>query len=272
MRHNSTGDLYPFTLANVNNEPSSFSLHDVSSSTCHNRFVHPGNSVFNLLRTSFPNSGVKFDYSCNACSLGKHCRLPFSPSQTFTFALFDIIHADLWTSPVASKLGHKYYLVLLDDFSHFTWTYPLQSKSQVFSTYQQFHTFIQTQFHKTIKNLQCDNGREFNNYMFTQFFIKTGTQFWFTCPYTSPQNGKVERIIRIINNMIRTNLLQAFLPPSFWHHALSVATYLTNILRSTAIKNKTPTEILYLRKPTYSHLRTFGCLFILIFPLLHQTN
>lgn len=152
---------------------------------------------------------------------------------------------------IESKLGHKYYLVLLDDFSHFIWTYPLQTKSQVFNTYLHFQTYIQTQFHRNIKNLQCDNGKEFYNSMCHQLF---------TCPYTSPQNGKAERIIHTINNMIRTNLLHASLPPHFWHHDLSFTTYLLNILPSNAIRNKTPTEILYLRKPTYSHLRTFGCL------------
>lgn len=82
----------------------------------------------------------------------------------------------------------------------------------------------------------------------------------FSCPYTSSQNGKAERIIRIINNMLRTHLLRASLPPSFWHYALATSTYLLNILPSKTIKNYTPTDILYSRQPTYDHLRVFGCL------------
>jgi hypothetical protein len=35
------------------------------------------------------------------------------------------------------------------------------------------------------------------------------------CPYTSPQNGKAKRIIRSINNVIRSLLFQASMPPSY---------------------------------------------------------
>jgi hypothetical protein len=44
------------------------------------------------------------------------------------------------------------------------------------------------------------------------FLLSNGTQLWMSCPYTSPQNGKAERIIRLVNNVIRTLLIQASLP------------------------------------------------------------
>jgi hypothetical protein len=37
---------------------------------------------------------------------------------------FDLVHCDLWTSPILSLSGYKYYLVILDDYSHFPWTFP----------------------------------------------------------------------------------------------------------------------------------------------------
>ncbi|GJX34123.1 hypothetical protein Tco_0245680 [Tanacetum coccineum] len=47
---------------------------------------------------------------CHACQLGKHVRLPFSLSETIVKAPFDIIHSDLWTSPITSVSGIKYYV------------------------------------------------------------------------------------------------------------------------------------------------------------------
>jgi hypothetical protein len=38
---------------------------------------------------------------------------------------FDLIHCDLWTSPVPSASGYKYYLVILDDCTHYSWTFSL---------------------------------------------------------------------------------------------------------------------------------------------------
>lgn len=90
--------------------------------------------------------------------------------------------------------------------------------------------------------------------------------FRFSCPHTSSQNGKAERKIRAINNIIRTLLAHSSMPPSFWHHALSMATYILNILPSKIINNHSPTQVLYTRNPTYSHLRVFGCLCYPLFP------
>jgi hypothetical protein len=45
---------------------------------------------------------------------------------------FDLIHCDLYTSPIVSISGCKYYLVILGDHSHFVWTFPLRVKSDIF--------------------------------------------------------------------------------------------------------------------------------------------
>jgi histone deacetylase 1/2 len=85
-------------------------------------------------------------------------------------------------------------------------------------------------------------------------------------PYTSSQNGKAERKIRSINNIIHTLLIHASLPPSFWKYALEMATYISNILPSKSINFQTPLYMLYNKHPSYSHLRVFGCLCFPLFP------
>ena len=146
------------------------------------------------------------------------------------------------------------------------WTFPIGRKSQVPSIFSSFHAFIKTQFGTTIKCFQCDNGREFNNEYFTQFCHKNGMVFSFSCPHTSPQNGKAERKIRAINNFIRTSLGHSSMPPSFWHHALRITTYLQNILPRKILSHHSPTQYLYHRDPSYTHLRVFGCLCYPLFP------
>jgi len=44
---------------------------------------------------------------------------------------FDILHNDLWTSPILSSSGHQYYVLFLDDSSDFLWIFPISNKSQV---------------------------------------------------------------------------------------------------------------------------------------------
>jgi len=76
----------------------------------------------------------------------------------------------------------------------------------------------------------------------------------FSCPHTSSQNGKAERKIHSINNIIQTLLAHASLPPSFWHHVLEMATYLLNILPSKTLSYQSPLQILYEKDSSYSHL------------------
>jgi hypothetical protein len=71
---------------------------------------------------------------CHACQLGCHTRLPFVSSASRVDNNFNLIHCDLWTSPIVSISGCKYYLVILDNYFHFVWTFPLRIKSNTFST------------------------------------------------------------------------------------------------------------------------------------------
>jgi hypothetical protein len=80
-----------------------------------------------------------------------------------------------------------------------------------------------------------------------------------SCPYTSPQNGKAERIIRSVNNVIRTLLIKSFLLGRYWAEGLHTAMYLLNRLPTTAIQVACPHLALFGSAPSYEHLRVFGC-------------
>jgi transposase InsO family protein len=164
----------------------------------------------------------------------------------------------MWTSPIVSVSGFKYYLVILDDCSHFLWTFPLRLKSDAFSAIITFFAYVSTQFDCTIKSIQCDNGCEFDNSTSHAFFLANGVSLRMSCPYTSQQNGKAERIIRTINNVTRTLLFQASMPPSYWADALATATYLINRLPTKTLHMQTPFFALHGSHPSYHDLRTFG--------------
>jgi hypothetical protein len=213
------------------------------------------------------NASSKFNSTfCTSCPLGKHIRMPFVDSDNSSFMPFDILHSDVWTSPILSTSGHKYYVLYLDDYSNFLWTFPISHKSQVFPTFEKLRAYIKTHFHREVKNIQCDNGREYVNGNFQKLCEANGISFRFSCPHTSSQNGKAERKIRSINNIIRTLLVHASLPPNFWHHALQMATYLLNILPNKKLNYQSPLKILFHKDPSYSHLRIFGCLCYPLFP------
>ncbi|KAJ0435796.1 putative RNA-directed DNA polymerase [Helianthus annuus] len=267
-RHNSTSDLYPLT-PNASATACYASTQD--SPFWHDRLGHPGQPVMEFLssRLFISCNKIKTPFVCQSCQLSKHKRLPFSDSTTRTLLPFSILHCDLWTSPILSHAGYKYYMVLTDDFTQFTWVYPLKYKSETFTKFTHFHNFVKTQFNLPIKAFQCDMGGEFDNNNFKNFATEHGIQFRFSCPHTSQQNGKSERMIRRLNEIMFALLTHAKLPSSFWVEALHTASYLHNILPTKLHKNQTPTALLYLRQPTYDHLRVFGCL---CYPNLSSTR
>nr|GFA70510.1 ribonuclease H-like domain-containing protein [Tanacetum cinerariifolium] len=95
---------------------------------------------------------------CHACQLGKHVRLSFVNSNTVVTSCFDIIHSDVWTSPIPSLSGFKYYVLFFDHYSQFVWVYPLLNKYDVLSKFVLFRTYVRTQFKCEIRSFQCDHG------------------------------------------------------------------------------------------------------------------
>lgn len=60
-------------------------------------------------------------------------RLPFPVSSFVSLAPLHLIHVDVWGhAPEASINGYKYYVSFIDDYSKYTWFYPLSLKSGVF--------------------------------------------------------------------------------------------------------------------------------------------
>ena len=183
----------------------------MSSSLWHYRLGHQGASILDSLRRNKLIEWTKTRASsfCHSCPLVKHVNLSFVDSHNSTHLPFDILHSDLWTSPILSSLGHKYYVLFLDDYSKFFWTFPISKKSQVYSTSLKLRAYIKIQFEREIKNIQCDNGREYDNGPFRSHCEANGIFFCFSCPHTSSQNGKAERKIRSINNIIPLNFFSS---------------------------------------------------------------
>jgi hypothetical protein len=83
-----------------------------------------------------------------------------------------------------------------------------------------FFAYVTTQLGSTVKAVHCDNGKEFDNCSSRTFFLTRGMHLCMSCPYTSPQNGKAEHLIRPVNNVVLCLLFQTSLPPSYWVEAL----------------------------------------------------
>ena len=89
-----------------------------------------------------------------------------------------------------------------------------------------------------------------------------------TCPGTSQQNGRAERKLCHIIDIVRALLLSAKVPAPFWGET---TVHAINRILSLVIQNQTPYERLFGSPPDYRHLRSFGsACFVLLQPYEHN--
>jgi len=158
------------------------------------------------------------------------------------------------------SLGGNYYgLVIVDDYSQYTWTLFLRTKNDAFDAFHKLAKVIQNEKGLSIISIRSDHGGEFQNEYFEKFCEENGIHHNFSAPRTPQQNDVVERKNRSLEEGARTLLNETNLPKYFWADAISIVCYTLNKLLVRPILKKTPYEPYKGRKPNISHLRVFGC-------------
>jgi hypothetical protein len=133
-------------------------------------FAHVGmKNLHKLLKgehiLGLTNVHFEKDMICSACQAGKQVGAHHPHKNVMTTDRpLELLHMDLF-DPIAyiSISGSKYYLVIVDDYSRFTWVFFLQEKYQTQETLKNFLRRAQNEFELRIKKIRSDNGTEFKN-------------------------------------------------------------------------------------------------------------
>ncbi|GJS11352.1 retrovirus-related pol polyprotein from transposon TNT 1-94 [Tanacetum coccineum] len=205
---------------------------------------------------------LKFDqHFYDACKIRKQADTSHKAKNiVLTTRCLKLLQMDLFgPSVVRSYRGNRYTLVLVDDYSRYTWTRFLKDKTEAFDQFEIFSKKIQNQLGCTIVSIRTDQGREFDNEVqFREFCNANGITHNFSAPRTPQSNGMVERKNRTLQEMSRTMLNEQSLPQKFWCNTIDTSTYILNRILIRSILGKTPYELLRGRKPTLDYFRVFG--------------
>ncbi|GKB22259.1 retrovirus-related pol polyprotein from transposon TNT 1-94 [Tanacetum coccineum] len=111
-----------------------------------------------------PRLKFEKDHLCSACQLGKSRKATHKPKTINTIMeVLHTLHMDL-CGPlrVQSINGKKYILVIIDDYSRFTWVKFLRSKDETPAFVINLLKQLQVGLNKTVRFVRTDNGTEFN--------------------------------------------------------------------------------------------------------------
>src|SRR4051812_26798745 len=171
----------------------------------------------------------------------------------------ELLHMDLFgPQNYASLGGNKYGLVIVDDFSRYTWVFFLDDKSKVLDIFTSFAKRAQVEYDSKLKHIQSDNGTEFKNTHIEDFLDDYGMTHEFLAAYTPQQNGVVERKNRTLIEMARTMLDEYKTPIRFWDEAINTACHIINKVYLHKFLKKTSHELITGNKTNISYLRVFG--------------
>nr|GEV27930.1 hypothetical protein [Tanacetum cinerariifolium] len=233
----------------------------------HQRLSHLNFDTINDLARNDLVSGLpKFKYNkehvCPSCEQGKSERAshPEKPVPNSRQRLH-ILHMDLCgPMRIASINGKRYVLVIVDDYSRYTWVHFLRSKDEQPEVIKTFLKRITVLLQSPVIIIRTDNDTEFKNQVLKEYFDTVGISHQMSSVRTPQQNGVVESRNRTLVEAARTMLIFSRAPLFLWDEAIATACFTQNRSIIHRRFNKTPYELINSRKPDISFLYVFGAL------------
>nr|GEV27444.1 retrovirus-related Pol polyprotein from transposon TNT 1-94 [Tanacetum cinerariifolium] len=202
------------------------------------------------------------DHLCFACAMGKSKKKPYKPKSGDTNQEeFYLLHMDLCgPMRVMSVNGKKYILVIIDDYSQFTWVKCLRSKDEAPYFIIKFLKMIQVRFKTTVRRIRTDNESDFINQTLREYYERVVISHETSVARSPQQNGVVERRNRTLIEAAHTMLIYAKASLFLWAEVVATTCYTQNRSIILLRYEITPYELLHNKPPDLSFLHVFGAL------------
>ena len=138
----------------------------------------------------------------------------------------------------------SYVMNIVDDYSLFIWSIPLQDKSCAFPALSAWQCLHEAETSLSVGTFHTDQGELRSNQM-EAWLSLCGTKHEFTAPYTSVQNGQAEHAHLTIQNLVHMMQIDCGMPESHWDEFVKTATYLIVCCPVSTLHDHTPFEAFY---------------------------
>ena len=207
-----------------------------------------------------PKFGKVKKTMCGACQMGKQTKASHQKVNVIaTSRCLELLHVDLMGPTRTESLGGKrYIMVIVDDFSRYTWVEFLREKSEACEKMEVLCKRLQNEKGVSIVKIRSNHAKEFENVRFDSFCEKNGIKKEFSAPKTPQQNWVVERKNWVIQEMAKVMLINKKIPQKFWREVVNTSCHIGNRINFRAGTKKTTYEIWNGKKPKVKYFRVFG--------------
>nr|GEV47499.1 integrase, catalytic region, zinc finger, CCHC-type, peptidase aspartic, catalytic [Tanacetum cinerariifolium] len=194
--------------------------------------------------------------------LGKSKRASYPPKPVLNSKQqLHLLHMD-FCGPmrVVSINGKRHALVIVDDYSRYTWVHFLRTKDETPKVIKNVLKKISVCLQAPVIIVHTDNITEFKNHALKEYFDSVGITHETSSAKTPQQNGVVKRRNRTLVEASKTMLIFSHALLFLLAEAIAIACYTQNHSIIHRRFNKTPYELIQGRKPDISYLHVFGAL------------
>nr|GFC01886.1 integrase, catalytic region, zinc finger, CCHC-type, peptidase aspartic, catalytic [Tanacetum cinerariifolium] len=172
-----------------------------------------------------------------------------------------LLHMDLCgPMRIESVNGKKYILVIVDDYSRFTWVKFLRSKDETPDFIIKFLKMIQVRLKVPVCRIRTANETEFVNQTLREYYEEVGISRETSVARSPQQNRVVERRNHTLIEAARTMLIYAQAPLFLWAETVPTACFTQNRSIIRLRHGKTPYELLHSKLSDLSFFHVFGAL------------
>nr|GEZ34464.1 hypothetical protein [Tanacetum cinerariifolium] len=198
------------------------------------------------LMARLPKFKYHKEHLCPSCEQGKSKRASHPPKPVpNSRQRLHILYMDLCgPMRIASINGKRYVLVIVDDYSHYTWVHFLRSKYEAPEVIIKFLKRISVLLQSPAIITRTDNGTKFKNQVLKEYFDTVGISHQMSFVRTPQQNGVVERRNRTLVEAARTMLIFSHAPLFLWAEAIATTCFTQNRSIIHRRFNKTPYELI----------------------------
>nr|GEZ47151.1 putative ribonuclease H-like domain-containing protein [Tanacetum cinerariifolium] len=181
----------------------------------------------NDLVTSLPKFKYHKEHLCPSCEQGKSKRASHPPKPvTNSKQWLHILHMDLYGPMRIESINEKrYVLVIMDDYSRYTWVHFLREKDEAAEVIKTLLKKIPVLLQALVIMVRTDNNIKFENQVLQEYFNSVGISHQASSVKTPQQNGVVECKNHTLVEAASTMLIFSRAPLFIWDEAIATAVY-----------------------------------------------